>query len=280
MKQASRLILSTSPPAQTGGKPPGLPAPRCRKRLPCRGMRRMPAVKELDSETGLYYYGARYLDPKTGRWLSGDPAVGGYIPSAPVNDEARKRNGSLPGQGGVFNVVNLHVYHYAGNNPVKYVDPDGRSDDEYDAVKKAEGLKTEPVPNEKSLPGGLIDRLVNDDGWIDITNDEGERNDAARDIREKVLNPENEQDWGVLVSPASEYDTTERPRSEAEGGNLRGEGGRPLPNIRVTTRFNGTIYRIYPLPIERRNNKLPTPIREYYDVDGNGRIDLIRIPKQ
>ena len=29
--------------------------------------------------------------------------------------------------GGVFNVVNLHVYHYAGNNPVKYVDPDGRA---------------------------------------------------------------------------------------------------------------------------------------------------------
>jgi hypothetical protein len=38
------------------------------------------------------------LDPKTGRWISG-----------------------------VFNYVNLHVYHYAGNNPVKYVDPDGRT---------------------------------------------------------------------------------------------------------------------------------------------------------
>jgi len=29
--------------------------------------------------------------------------------------------------GGVFNHVNLHVYHYAGNNPVKYTDPDGRA---------------------------------------------------------------------------------------------------------------------------------------------------------
>jgi RHS repeat-associated protein len=81
--------------------------------------------KELDAETGLYYYGARYLDPKTSRWLSGDPAMGEYLPVAPVNDEAKKRNQNLPGQGGVFNYVNLHAYHYAGNNPVKYVDPDG-----------------------------------------------------------------------------------------------------------------------------------------------------------
>jgi RHS repeat-associated protein len=88
--------------------------------------------KELDSETGLYYYGARYLDPKTSRWLSGDPAVGDYIPGAPVNDEARKRNGNLPGQGGIFNTVNLHLYHYAGNNPVKYMDPDGRNMEDFD----------------------------------------------------------------------------------------------------------------------------------------------------
>jgi RHS repeat-associated protein len=83
--------------------------------------------KELDAETGLYYYGARYLDPKTSRWLSGDPAMGEYFPSAPVSDEARKRNGNLPGQGGVFNYVNLHAYHYAGNNPVVMKDPDGNA---------------------------------------------------------------------------------------------------------------------------------------------------------
>jgi hypothetical protein len=59
-------------------------------------------------------------------WLSADPAMGEYIPQAPINDEARKRNQNLPGMGGVYNYVNLHTYHYAGNNPVKYVDPTGR----------------------------------------------------------------------------------------------------------------------------------------------------------
>jgi hypothetical protein len=84
--------------------------------------------KELDEETGLYYYGARYLDPRVSRWLSTDPAMGDYIPEAPADEEARRRNGNLPGQGGIYNWVNLHAYHYAGNNPVKYVDPDGRED--------------------------------------------------------------------------------------------------------------------------------------------------------
>ena len=82
--------------------------------------------KEMDEETGLYYYGARYLDPKYSRWLSGDPALSDYIPKAPIDDEAKKHNENLPGMGGEFNVVNLHLYHYAGNNPVKYTDPDGK----------------------------------------------------------------------------------------------------------------------------------------------------------
>jgi RHS repeat-associated protein len=125
MNPNNHLILSTSPLSQPA-KNPRVTVNLSPKQRPLYGRkRRYHTGKERDSETGLYYYGARYLDSKTSRWLSGDPAMGEYVPSAPVDDEARKRNGNLPGMGGVFNYVNLHVYHYAGNNPVKYTDPDG-----------------------------------------------------------------------------------------------------------------------------------------------------------
>jgi hypothetical protein len=54
--------------------------------------------------------------------------MGEYVPQAPINEEAKKHNQNLPGMGGVYNYINLHVYHYAGNNPVKLTDPDGRTD--------------------------------------------------------------------------------------------------------------------------------------------------------
>jgi len=81
--------------------------------------------KEFDSETALYYYGARYLDPRTSRWISSDPALESYVPVAPLSDEAKRHNQNLPGMGGVFNPVNLNLYGHAGNNPLKYVDPTG-----------------------------------------------------------------------------------------------------------------------------------------------------------
>ena len=55
--------------------------------------------KELDEETGLYYYGARYMDPKISMWLGVDPLMEKY--------------------------PNLTGYCYTMDNPIKFIDPDG-----------------------------------------------------------------------------------------------------------------------------------------------------------
>ncbi len=58
------------------------------------------AGRELDSETGYYYYRARYYDPNSARFLTKDPLG--------------------PAAGG-----DVNAYRYVGNNPVNQVDPNG-----------------------------------------------------------------------------------------------------------------------------------------------------------
>ena len=55
--------------------------------------------RELDSESGLYYYRARYYDAQTGRFLSEDPIR--------------------------FDGGDGNLYRYVRNNPVNLIDPQG-----------------------------------------------------------------------------------------------------------------------------------------------------------
>ena len=56
--------------------------------------------KEMDEETGLYYYGARYMDPQISMWLGVDPLMEKY--------------------------PNVTGYCYTMDNPIKFIDPNGK----------------------------------------------------------------------------------------------------------------------------------------------------------
>ena len=59
-------------------------------------------AKEFDEETGMYYYGARYYEPRLSLWMSTDPLEEDY--------------------------PNLSAYGYCHNNPIILYDPDGKGD--------------------------------------------------------------------------------------------------------------------------------------------------------
>ena len=63
--------------------------------------------KEMDEETGLYYYGARYLGSKYSLWISTDPALGEYVPQAGKSTASDASN--LPGLGGLFTQINCSL---------------------------------------------------------------------------------------------------------------------------------------------------------------------------
>ena len=76
-------------------------------------------AKEFDEETGLYYYGARYYEPRVSLWMTVDP-ISNYDPKNSENYLNGEHNG------GILNHYNLNPYIYCYQNPVKLSDPDGR----------------------------------------------------------------------------------------------------------------------------------------------------------
>src|SRR3989344_1992656 len=66
-------------------------------------------------ETGLYYWGARYYDPRTGRGISADGM------SVAAHVRRWQANMGMPGQP----PLELNPYVAVANNPLRWIDPDG-----------------------------------------------------------------------------------------------------------------------------------------------------------
>jgi RHS repeat-associated protein len=127
------------------------------------------SAKELDEETGLYYFGARYYDPRTSAWQSADPILEKYLPQSNKRVEIAYPNISnhwhisfeLEAMGGVYASSNLNLYAYAANNPLRWIDISGLAPG--DPFKKPEAAAKDALKfiNPKSMKenrefGGII----------------------------------------------------------------------------------------------------------------------------
>ncbi len=110
--------------------------------------------KEVDQETGLYYYGARYLDPKYSMWISTDPALGECI-----TDSSKSTSG------GIYNSKNFNLYHYANNNPIKFTDPNGK--DAYLVIWASSNTET----GHAAFAVDNYKKVTNDDGSVSYVPD-------------------------------------------------------------------------------------------------------------
>ena len=107
-------------------------------------------AKEFDEETGMYYYGARYYEPRLSLWLSIDPKEEKYS--------------------------NVSTYCYVISNPLKYTDPTGMEIDMTKVRLADEQLKlstTQSVIKDLASQTGLQLSLDKDNKLQYAKNDEG-----------------------------------------------------------------------------------------------------------
>jgi RHS repeat-associated protein len=101
--------------------------------------------KEMDAETGLYYYGARYYDPRMSMFYGVDPLADKYCSISP--------------------------YIYCSNNPIRRIDPDGRHDYQLDYETGNINLIKETEANTHTIYASKADGKIDKGNSIEVSKD-------------------------------------------------------------------------------------------------------------
>ena len=190
--------------------------------------------KELDPETGNYYYGARYYNPTWSVWLSVDPLAGKF-PS-------------------------LMPYHYTTNNPVNIIDPDGRDTSFADnnarnlflsAYNRVNSMVEKGEKKLKRVVGDAMD----ENGKIDYGALSEKQLEKAADVATKY------SEWNKLKSDFDNIlDHKEKVTYSVDPSNLKGDNG-------LTTKKDGNLKVILAGNIINTNYNESTVIHENRHVN-------------
>ena len=211
--------------------------------------------KEFDEETGLYYYGARYMNPRTSLWYGVDPLREMYVANS--------------------------CYIYCLNNPILFIDPNGKKvkivNDVNQGLSAIRGTLPKNLRGYVTVTDGYIDKGMMEQGLLAMGN---HRSENYLSLYELVSDKDKTVEFAVTSDKSA----------KDKNGNLMSPNDIPLPfNDPVCDVYSdnkieprGSLgYTLAPLSHkwtrndQLKRNQLQNPlfsVNDNYRVEVNGRL--------
>ena len=172
--------------------------------------------RELDAETGLHYYRARYYDAENGRFISEDPIA--------------------------FEAGDANLYRYVGNNPGNGTDPMGMAPSRLVEARRALPSAREDLAKMEATKASYVDyhnagASVGSEKWSNIERDISIQKDIIENTKAAIAKLEEETAMDLFTKNKDFGDwyaetTVDAETNAAAGiGLIPGDGDKVLPEI-------------------------------------------------